>query len=132
MARRDGLTQKAGRLKFVTAYRVDPGDHGPAAELYAELHSGEVREIFRYDCFANHPHRHHWSLDGAEDRVTMAGVASIDQGVAFTRNQFCNKLLPALRALGYDELVADLDEASVAEAAEAAMTNLEALASAGP
>ncbi|MCY3802372.1 MAG: hypothetical protein OXG46_12440 [Chloroflexi bacterium] len=132
MARRDGLTQEAGRLKFVTAYRVDPGDHGPAAELYAELHSGEVREIFRYDCFANHPHRHHWSLDGAEDRVTMEGVASIDQGVAFTRSHFCNDLLPALRSLGYDELVADLDEASVSEAAEAAMTNLEALAAAGP
>ena len=132
MARRDGLTQNAGRLKFVTAYRVDPGDHGPAAELYAELHSGEVREIFRYDCFANHPHRHHWSLDGAEDRVTMEGVAGIDQGVAFTRNHFCNELLPALRSLGYDELVADLDEAQVAEAAEAAMTNLEALAATGP
>ncbi len=132
MARRDGLTQTAGRLKFVTAYRVDPGDHGPAAELYAELHSGELREIFRYDCFANHPHRHHWSLDGVEDRVTMQGVASIDQGVAFTRNHFCNELLVSLRSLGYDELVADLDEAQVDEAAEAAMTNLEALAATGP
>ena len=132
MARRDGLTRKAGRLKFVTAYRVDPSDHGPAAELYAELHSGEVREIFRYDCFANNPHRHHWSLDGAEDRVTMQGVASIDQCVAFTRNHFCHDLLPSLRSLGYHDLVAELDEAQVAEAAEAAMTNLEALASAGP
>ena len=98
MARRDGLTRTAGRLKFVTAYRVDPGDHGPAAELYAELQSGAVREIFRYDCFANHPHRHHFSADGAEDRVTMEGVASIEQGVAFTRRHFCNELLPALRS----------------------------------
>ena len=132
MARRDGLTRTAGRLKFVTAYRVDPGDHGPAAELYAELQSGAVREIFRYDCFANHPHRHHFSADGAEDRVTMEGVASIEQGVAFTRRHFCDELLPALRSLGYDELVANLDQAQVAEAAEEAMTNLEALASAGP
>ena len=132
MARRDGLTRKAGRLKFVTAYRVDPGDHGPAAELYAELHTGAVQEIFRYDCFANHPHRHHFSADGAEDRVTMEGVTSIEQGVAFTRNHFCNELLPALLSLGYDELASDLDETEVAEAAEAAMTNLEGLAAAGP
>ena len=69
---------------------------------------------------------------GVEDRVTMEGVTSIEQGVAFTRDHFCNELLAALRSLGYDELVADLDETEVAEAAEAAMTNLEGLAAAGP
>ena len=73
----------------------------------------------------------HFSADGAEDRVTMEGVTSIEQSVAFTRNHFCNELLPALRSLGYDELVDDLDEAEVAEAAEESMINLEALASAG-
>jgi isopentenyl diphosphate isomerase/L-lactate dehydrogenase-like FMN-dependent dehydrogenase len=62
----------------------------------------------------------------------MEGVTSIEQGVAFTRRHFCDELLPALRSLGYDELVANLDQAQVAEAAEEAMTNLEALASAGP
>ncbi len=132
MARRDGLTSKAGPLKFVTAYRVDPGDHGPAAELYAELQPGAVREIFRYDCFANNPHRHHWSADGAEDRLTMEGATSMEQSVAFTRNHFCNELLPSLRSLGYDELVDDLDESEVARAAEEAMTSLEALAAEGP
>ena len=84
-----------------------------------------------HDCFANHPHRHHFSADGAEGRVTMEGVTSIEPSVAFTRNHFCNELLPALRSLGYDELVDDLDEAEVAEAAEESMINLEALASAG-
>ena len=74
----------------------------------------------------------HFSADGAEDRVTMEGVTSIEPSVAFTRNHFCNELLPALRSLGYDELVDDLDEAEVAEAAEESMINLEALASAGP
>ena len=58
----------------------------------------------------------------------MEGVTSIEQSVAFTRNHFCNELL---RSLGYDELVDDLDEAEVAEAAEESMINLEALASAG-
>lgn len=131
MSRQEGLTRDAGRLRFKTAYRVDSGDRGPVAELYAELIPGEWKEIFRYDCFANSPHRHHWDAAGVEERVEMKGVESMDDGVAFTRKHFRTGLMSSLRSLGYEDFVDDLDSAEVARAAEAAISSLESLATEG-
>ena len=49
---------QVGRLRFTTGYRRFGSDHGPVVEVYAEVKPGEWREVARYDCFVQEPHRH--------------------------------------------------------------------------
>src|SRR5947209_7608754 len=73
MAETTNRTIDAGKLRFHTSYRAAGGDYGPAVEVFAETAPGNWKEVLRFDCFAQEPHRHYFRADGVEQREGYTG-----------------------------------------------------------
>jgi hypothetical protein len=107
MASSDGDTVEVGRLRFKTHYRHFGADQGPAVEVYAEVKPGQWREVARYDCFVQDPHRHFFYADGKEDRKNL-GTATVAESVCVCVDELRASLPAILQRIGYPELGAGL------------------------
>jgi hypothetical protein len=94
---------QVGKLRFKTHYRHFGGDQGPAVEVYAEVAPGQWREVARYDCFLQGPHRHFFYSDGREDRADL-GTASLEESLCVCVDELRARLPDVLRRTGYAEL----------------------------
>ncbi len=98
-----GDTVQAGRLQFRTHYRHFGADQGPAVEVFAEVEPGQWREIARYDCFVQDPHRHFFHADGREDRRNL-GTATVAESLCVCVDELRTRLPDIFQRIGYPGL----------------------------
>ena len=128
MPERTEHTIDAGKLRFHTYYRSAGSDNGPAVEVFAETSPGTWKEVLRYDCFANEPHRHHFRADGKEDRVGYSG--GIAGSVAAARVELAD-VTGVLERIGYADVTRDLSAQQVQDAIGAVAQELTAMETRG-
>ncbi len=98
---------QAGKVRFVTHYRRFGADQGPAVEVHAEVAPGQWREVARYDCFVQDPHRHFFHADGREDRASL-GTATVAESLCVCVDELRTRLPAILGRVGHPELAAGL------------------------
>ena len=128
MAEKVDRTIEAGKLRFHTYYRAAGADSGPAVEVFAETAPGRWREVLRYDCFAQEPHRHYFKADGVEEREGYPG--GVAESVTAAKKELTE--LPAiLGRIGYGDVAGQLSAKDLQEAVTTVQSELTALETRG-
>jgi hypothetical protein len=113
MSEKPDRTIDAGPLRFHAQYRSFGNDYGPAVAVFAETKPGAWKEVLRYDCFANEPHRHHFRADGREDRVPFSdGIAG---GIAAAKVELAD-ITSILERIGYGDVLHDVSAQAIGDA----------------
>ena len=95
------LVVETPALRLRSHYRHFGGDEGPSLEVHVPAGANGWRQVLRYDCFRDFPHRHIFYADGGEDREPW-GTGAAAGAVAATAGDVAS-LPDRLRQAGYPE-----------------------------